>query len=205
VRSLWTAMRPDGSLGFGQLDRFLFRALVERIVIGRHGTSALGNADHQQLVNRMIGFQGGVVSNRSNEIRDFLLRNIAADDPEVLKYSPKPPNAGALGHLAVISRAALLLRLSTGATRKLFSQAGVQNSETAFWREDVGERKGLWKSGSMPDPLIDLWADVEDGLQDFEDFEADSPENRNHFDLFRKFSASVSELGKFERISILNL
>lgn len=205
VRSLWTAMRPEGALGFGQLDKFLFRDLVERIVIGRHGMAALGSGDHQQLVNRMIAFQGGVISSRSNEIRDFLLRGTAVDDPEVLRFSPQPPNIGVHGHLSVISRAALLLRLSTGATRKLFSEAGVQSSETAFWRDNLGERKGLWKSGSMPDPLTDLWADVDEGLRDFEDFEADTPDNRNHFDLFRTFSASVSELGKFERISILNL
>lgn len=205
VRSMWSVLEPTGSNGFGHLDKFLLRSLVDMLVKGRYGMGALGHADHQRIAGSMIAYQGGAVENIAPDIHNFLLRSVSVDEPEILKYSPKPSSNGSDWHLSVISRSALLLRLATGATRRLFDQAGVQIAETAFWRDELGQRKGLWKSGSIPEPLIDLWADVEDGVRDFEDFEAGPPDERSHFNLSKTFSSSVSELGKFERISVLNL
>lgn len=205
VRSIWSVLEPTGPKGFGQLDKFLLRSLVDRTVAGRQGTSALGTAPHQRVVDSIIAYQGGVFTGLAPEIRAFLLRSSPIDEPDILRYSPLPSGNGVDWHLSVISRATLLLRLATGATRNLFNQAGVQMAETEFWRDELGQRKGLWKSGSIPDPISDLWADVEDGMSDFADFEASAPDARTYFNLSSQFSPSVSQLGKLERISVLNL
>jgi hypothetical protein len=204
VRSMWSILSPTGSNGFGNLDKFLLRSLLDMLIEGRYGLANLGQADHQRIAQAMITHQGGAVGNAAAVIRNFLLRSISAVEPEILQFSSRQSTTSNDWHLSVISRSALLLRLATGATRRLFDQAGVQMTETAFWRDALGERKGLWSSGSAPDPMSDLWADVEDGLRDFEEFEAREPAERSHYNLSRMFSSSVSELGKFERIPVLN-
>ena len=204
VRSMWSILRPTGSTGFGNLDKFLLRSLLDLRIKGVYGPAKLGQADHQRIAQAMITHRGGTVGNAAPVIRNFLLRSISAVEPEILQFSSKQSTTSNDWHLSVISRSALLLRLATGATRRLFDQAGVQMTETAFWRDALGERKGLWPSGSAPDPMSDLWVDVEDGLRDFEEFEARDPAERSHYNLSRMFSSSVSELGKFERIPVLN-
>jgi hypothetical protein len=205
VRSMWSVLEPTTSSGFGNLDKFLLRSLLDMLVKGRYGLAALGQSDHQRVAGEMIAYQGGAIGDIAPVIQKFLLRLASADEPEILQYSPKSSTTGNDWHLSVISRSALLLRLATGATRRLFDQAGVQMTETAFWRDALGQRKGLWPLGSTPDPMSDLWADVEDGLRDFEEFEASVPAERSHYNLSKMFSSSVSELGKLERISVLNL
>jgi hypothetical protein len=205
VRSIWSVLEPTGPKGFGQLDKFLLRSLVDRTTKGRHGTNALGSIAHERLVGSIISHQGGVFTGLVPEIREFLLHSVSRVEPEILRYSPKPSGVNPDWHLSVISRATLLLRLATGATRRLFDQAGVQIADTEFWRNDLGQRKGLWKPNSIPDPMSDLWADVADGMRDFEEFEASPPNDRNYYNLTKLFSSSVFELGKFERIPVLNL
>jgi hypothetical protein len=205
ARSIWSILGPTGSNGFGNLDKFLLRSLLDMRIKGTYGPAKLGQADHQRVAHAMIAHQGGAVGNAARIIHSFLLRSVSTAEPSILQFSSRQSTTSNDWHLSVIARSALLLRLATGATRRLFDQAGVQVTETSFWRNALGERKGLWPLGSTPDTMSDLWVDVEDGMRDFEEFEARDPAERSHFELSKMFSYSVSELGKFERFSVLNL
>jgi hypothetical protein len=99
----------------------------------------------------------------------------AADDPLIFRYSAIPPGTPQTDAFAVISRAVLLLRLATGSAHDLLHHAGFDAVLLSFWWQKLGEARGLWKPGSPPAALADLWADIEDGLREIEEIEVDDP------------------------------
>jgi hypothetical protein len=93
--------------------------------------------------------------------RQFLLRRSITNDPLIFSNSSLKPGNPASDHLAVTSRAVLLLRLATGSARDLLAQAGLNSSDLAFWWQTLGASRGLWNPASPPGDLADLWADID--------------------------------------------
>ena len=68
-------------------------------------------------------------------------------------------------HIQVLARAALLLRLSSGALALLLKRTNTTRAEVRFWCEAIGQARGFWEPASAPDRLADLWGDVEPALE----------------------------------------
>ena len=63
----------------------------------------------------------------------------------------------------------MLLRLATGASATLLSDAGIEREDLDFWIRAVGTGRGIWQPTSPPEDLVDLWADVESALEKIDD------------------------------------
>ncbi len=204
VRSLWENLEPTTLSGFGNLDKFLLRSLVDKLAVSRFGSGAILGPQHRQIVNQIVNYQA-LGERISSEYTEFLLREKLEEDPQLLLHARVAPKRGPNWHLSVISRSVLLLRVATGATQNLCRQSGIEADDLNFWRNELGKQKGLWKAGAIPEPIDDIWADVDDNIGEFEDFEAGGEAERSYFDLTKNYGTSVLELGKLERISVLNL
>jgi hypothetical protein len=68
-----------------------------------------------------------------------------------------------------MSRAALLLRVATGACAELLQRAQVSVTEYRFWLERTSEAHGICGPDEFPDDPGDLWIDVDEALATFGD------------------------------------
>jgi hypothetical protein len=155
----WSLFEPSASR-FDVLDRHILRSTLEQIHKSRTGHGPLGNAQHEQSIISM--FDALTPPIPRSEWIDFLLRKSNARTPRLLELAAVQSDLNdPEHHLQVISRAALMLRLATGACQSLKTEAALSRAALRFWWESIGDRRGFWPGGSVPTDCADLWADVE--------------------------------------------
>lgn len=175
VRDMWSTLEPSAASSFDQIDRHILRLAMERYYGGISGKVASStDPAYLALVEATVSAQS-LASATEDRLIKFLLRKSAADDPLIFRYSAVRPGAPQTDVFAVMSRAVLLLRVATGSAHHLLHQAGFNATALAFWWQKLGETRGLWKPGSPPSTLSDLWADIDDGLREVEEIEAEDP------------------------------
>ena len=194
VQELWAVLEPGQLSSFEEIDRCILRLALERHFYGL--TNAQPSPQNQAfvvLVQNTVAAQGFSAAAEARW-QDFLLRNSVPSDPKIFANSALQLGNQATDHLAVISRAVLLLRVATGSAHDLLQQAGFDATELAFWWRSVGEARGLWDPASPPSELGDLWADVKDVLSDIQAFAAGNPI------ALQSVSGIASGLGEFFNI-----
>lgn len=159
VEELWRLFEPSVGSRFQSLERLLLR----RTLRGLGGT----NPTHAQISG--LGLDPIAAADWAT-----FLAAPAADDPKLfslaeLANSVDDPRC----HLAIISRAALLLSVATGAARRLLTRASYTAATIQFWWQQHGLRRGLWDSANSPADPLDLWADIEASLDAARDWRRD--------------------------------
>ena len=66
----------------------------------------------------------------------------------------------------ILYRALLMLRIASARAARLLSDAGVSKSDLEFWWAPLGTDSGLWDAPGDIESFADLWADVEDALEE---------------------------------------
>lgn len=175
VRDMWSTLEPSATSSFEQIDRHILRLAMERYYEGFSGKKpSRTDPAFMALVESTVSAQS--LSNATEvRLKKFLLRQSAADEPLIFRYSAVGPGNPQTDAFAVMSRAVLLLRIATGSAHNLLHQAGFDAAALSFWWQKLGEARGLWKPGSPPAALVDLWADIQDGLREVEEIDADYP------------------------------
>ena len=107
-------------------------------------------------------------------------------------------------HLKVIARAALLLRLATGASANLLAHGKASSDVLRFWWEALGRDSGLWRSAGPPDDLTDLWVDVEEALTVNREWVAETSDSSVGSWIASR-AAALQTLGSCERIGLWGL
>lgn len=172
VQDMWASLEPSTPSSFEEIDRHILRLTLEGYFRGLTGSQAADNPAFTLLVRNTVSAQGFSPAGESNW-RDFLLRRQIPSDPLIFQNSSLKPGNSATDHLAVISRAALLLRIASGSVQDLLQQAGFDKATLEFWWQSIGETRGLWAPGEAPLELHDLWAEVRDA---FSEVLAESPD-----------------------------
>jgi hypothetical protein len=109
-------------------------------------------------------------------------------------------------HLQVISRAALLLFLSTLASRKLLVNAAISKDTLSFWWKHHGVERALWKNGNLPNDPLDLWKDIDTAIADSRTWRNLNPSGSVSIRDWREDqSNALNNLGGFELIGMLGL
>jgi hypothetical protein len=168
VQDLWTALEPSTPSSFEEIDRCILRLALERHFEGVKGVKpSPQDAGFEAWVQNTVSGQN-LPPAAETRWRDYLLRRIAPTDPMVFTNSRLQPGDHVTDHLAVISRAVLLLRVATGSAHDLLQQAGFSAAALEFWWRAIGEARGLWDPASPPAELVDLWLDVKETLSEIE-------------------------------------
>ena len=102
----------------------------------------------------------------------------------------------------VMCRATMLLRLATGASATLLSDAGIGREKLDFWIQAVGTERGIWQSGAPPDDLVDLWGDVEVALEQIDSMKGTKVGSQ---ELWARESRNLAVLGECERVGLWGL
>lgn len=204
---LWTIHEPSTPSRFEFIDRHLLRLSLERAFEAVMGKRV--EDDPSEFRNRVAAMLYAVAPSglSVDEWERFLTRDVQPADSILTTEARGTVATRDPGHhVQVVARAALLLRVATGACALLLREAGFGRSELEFWWKNLGEERGLWEPGNEPDELLDLWADVEIALDEMHEWEVSkSGANVSYAIWQREQSYAISVLGECERIALWGL
>ena len=151
VTYAWDVLQPGTNSASAALDSHLLRLALQSVV-----------PDAQTLAAALQP------TSASAQLKGFLA-SPASELHSVFSFAERRLNIDDLDPNPIISRAILLLRLSAAFVRRLLDDAGVTVGDLAVWSQPYGDHLGLWDSAGAPSPFADLWADVQDGLDEVRD------------------------------------
>lgn len=205
IADLWLSFEPSTATRFELLDRHLLRIVLRRGFFGASGhrtTSQSGKSGFKREVEavvREMAFSGPV----REWWKDFL-EDEEALPPRIIRLAGKRTKVGKPGHVVeVMARAAMLLRVATGASAMLLADSGIDRSDVAEWIKSIGEGRGLWIAGSAPIDLMDLWRDIGDVIDDIESVVGN--QGRGRQELWEKDGHGISLFGECERVALWGL
>ncbi len=206
---IWHNCQPDTRASFGVIDRHLLRLGLEDSYYAVFGTRPHQDpSDYQQRVAAMIR-QLPLSSSSGPLWLDFLLRRSEANDPQLIMVAKGRDDISSSDHhMQVMSRAALLLRVATGACNALLEEVGFSGVDLSFWLNNLGERRGFWRSGNEPRNITDLWADVDQAIENLLQWEENCDRSglpSTPFDWLRDCASEISDLGRCERIALWSI
>jgi hypothetical protein len=207
VCALWSLCEPSGYSPFESIDRHLLRLALEEAFRGLRGvTVATTGGAFDNQVRSMLSTLGLDPVSQAQWF-NFLVRSSDQADPIILSKASKTATVeDPEQHLEVISRAALLLRIATGANSLMLKEIGISLQDIKFWWSNLGEQRGLWEKAEEPADLRDLWADVEAAIREMTEWRGDGPSPERTFIRWRQDRLlDISVLGECERIGLWGL
>jgi hypothetical protein len=200
----WSLFEPSGSR-FDTLDRHILRSSLEDVFLGRTGMNARGNARYVQDVRTMLGAL--TPPGPQEGWLNFLTRREGGVTPRLLTLAEtKSRLDDPEHHLQVVSRAALLLRLATGACELLKREVALAREDLSFWWGSLGTRRGLWSPGNEPQNCVDLWGEVGVAIDDERTWlNANAATNPSYLKWKNDRAQGLAILGECERIGLWGL
>lgn len=202
-RNFWELFEPYNYSRFEFLDRHLLRLSLRQAYQGTKGKFT--TKKKEEFDSRIVGLltvvnPGGLPL---QEWKRFLLSS--ETHPLIEKAAEDNDRGSVSNHLRVIARAALLLRVATGAVSRLIRISGFDGHSFKFWWERVGEDLGLWLP-PLEVELTELWADVEDGLSALTQWEESNFTNAPSYYSWNQYLAKELDiLCSCERIGLWGL
>lgn len=161
IDDVWTAFEPTGVSTFDNVDRYLLRNVLQK----QHRIVA-GNSKYHtgSIVTRYANLPARV---QNAAPLDFLTSKSDPKSPRLIRHAKQrtvPAEA-----TEMIARAFLLLRAATAFTHASFVDAGLDLSGGALrpWVDELAAARGFWSSSDPLEDPVDLWADIEIAMIDF--------------------------------------
>jgi hypothetical protein len=203
VSTMWRLCEPTEENPFAALDRVLIRASLQRAFRAAQGhPPASAKQRFSQFVHRVLASLQPTAVPGIDWHRFITELNTSPFD--VLKLAAKRDSPRHPWHaVQVISRAFLLLRISTGSSEGLISQlpAGAA-ARLAFWVTQIGADRGLWPLNPAHVSSVDLWVDAADAI---EEIGRNLAQIDSFFALWRMFPSAAEMLSSSERICLWGL
>jgi hypothetical protein len=162
----WQLIEPESSNKFQLLDKYLLRLLIQTIYSSLSSTIKSTNS----LENTIKDTFNNLGLSHDQSLIDFLkdLTPITHHLFVESKNDAIDSVNGLVNPLAVIARATLMLRISTGKASFIFKTAGVNKSELDFLWDRIGIENGFWQPGNIPADFNSLWDDIKDHIDDID-------------------------------------
>lgn len=187
---LFEVLSPSGSDPFHLLDRYLLRDLYNQLFTRLNLVRRDTLENHIEQAFAHVG--GAVDAN----LKRLLLSEAPFVNPHLIFNEAQNKH---LKPLAVISRAALLLRIATGNVARLLKDSGITKEELNFIWENYGLKNGFWTSPLQVDEFYKLWVEVEENFTDLKDrfsVLGDSPSE------FCEDSGNIQKISQFNRAAL---
>jgi hypothetical protein len=196
VLSQWTLCEPNASRRFDRLDLYLLREIIERSYQSHYGKSP-NSTNLRDIYIRMIGNLG---VSRNTRTESFLTKKIDKNKSIVMKAAKllRVDSNGRPRPISVLSRAFLLLRISTSAVKDSLNYSNINFDDYSNWIKYEGTRRGLWPTVENIEDPDDLWTDVEDSNEIILNFLQGSDVNR--FNMMKDVFQYVNILSQKERV-----
>jgi hypothetical protein len=168
AKEIWALLEPARPLSFGQVDRYLLRRTLLTAFNSVTGQSARRKPAvyRRQVEQAAASLLSGP---DATEWTSFLCDQDPKDPEILLMADMKPRPARNDYHVSMMARALLLLRVASGANRRMLKAAGVPLERLAFWWQPYGQGLGLWdQPAPTVEELTDGWDDAKAALEDIE-------------------------------------
>ncbi len=191
VTNIWKFIEPSSSDKFSLLDKYLFSLLFNNIHQNSLPPSA--NITLLQLISQTFTADG---SGDDEAVKSIVANGMTNPIFTMAKNSTIISITGELMPLNIISRALLLLRISSGCVFDLMKSAGINKNNIDFYLNNLGKNNGFW-TGVTPNNFDILWDDVTDSISFIEELlqESDDIVLKDLYDQWPK------ELHYFKQIS----
>jgi hypothetical protein len=197
----WRSSVPYGSNGFYVLDRYLLRNSLSSLYFRRTGVNPRNTTDYQHFIMNAMENLG---LNPQDSLSRFLLFNSDPQEHLVLIKAKEPGlnTDRSFNVLSILSRAYILLRLSSASTGILLADSAVTRTELMFWWNEMGVELGYWLLGSEPAYMSDLWDDVKESLDNVEAWRSGIGMSLGLFNFRQDLSFEVKQLAQFNRAGL---
>jgi hypothetical protein len=199
----WSLLQPSENSRFELIDTHILRIALESTFKGLTGKDA--HSDRRAFLewsSKIVDYQGFSVETATRWKR-VLNRELLPNDPGLFSLSAQAPELLATSHLAILSRAALLLRVAAGSTAQLIQASGSSAEAVDFWWNGLGQARGIWDGDRSGEGLTDLWADIEPLLQEIEGFQTKyRSDEQTFFRLGNELGSTLVGLASCERVAI---
>jgi hypothetical protein len=205
ARDLWSSLEPSPLSRFEAIDRNILRIGIEKLFMARTARAPVAYPhEFERFAEGIVKVQSLSPDAEGQWLR-FITRKTSPHDAIIFSRAHQLATAPDVGSEAVISRAALLLRVASGSTTMLLQAAGYNAASIAFWADGLGRGRGLWEGNWLGDPL-DLWADVAPLLEDIEAFQQKySAGQQSFFRMGTELGQTLTALGACERVAIWSM
>lgn len=199
VKELWLALEPSATSSFEVIDRHILRLSLE----SAHKSRAT-RRPFKDFLKEILDALGQPVDEA--QWMAFMTRAAAAEDIQLLRRSKESSRSSNTTHLAVISRAVLLLRIASGSTSRAFTDADHSLGDSQFWWKALGNSRGIYDGDIEGDDLQLLWSDVINHLDDLENYQNDTAADAQTFyDIGRRLGQVILGLGSCERVTLWSM
>lgn len=192
IYSLFHVLSPNSSSPFNYLDKLLLKKLFEELY-SIEGISERGSL--KELIEESFSHLGATLDATTERI---LLPQGNQETHLIFSEASKRK----VSALPLISRASLLLRVSTGCTSVLLEDAQIRKDELNFIWGNYGFNNGFWEVAKPVSDFFELWTDVETKFSEITD-ELDFQSN-NAFTL-RNELGDLNSLSQFNRAGLWGL
>lgn len=203
--SVWELTRdPSAPSPFGPLDSHLLRLALEKEYAGTSTSSS------PTFVSRISRIWNSLPIADTASWTAFLDRQRDGNDLEMIHLArQKSLITSASHHMEVIGRAALLLRVATGACSSLIQDSRLSSRDLEFWWGPLGEERGIWELAARPqdtNELADLWSDCQGAINDLIAWKSTTPTNSlSYYRLHKDKGLSVDALTSCELMALWGL
>jgi len=201
-RDFWELFEPEGATNFGLLDRYLLRRMLRRIFEARTEESA---AVQQKAFIEFLepALERVQTSQSDGQLIQFLSGQNHAEEPPLFgEAEQSSPVDDAEDHLQVIARAALLLRVASGAARRLLTKAALSLPDYEWWVRQMAANRALALEDA--ETLVrpeELWGDVGAAIEEL-DRMMPAGETDTYVEMGGGGSRELALLGGCERIAL---
>lgn len=191
IYNLFQVLSPSTNNPFDYLDKLLLKALFQEFY-SRPGIPARGRfEDLAQDAFESLGASFDATLHRiMSSSTSINQSHLIFQEATKLETSP----------LSVISRAALLLRVSTGTTSLLLEEADIQKEELNFVWDNYGFHNGFWDSSNPISDFYSLWNDVEEEYTNMQ--ESIDSINNSSYAFNSDLKGSCNILSQFSRAAL---
>ncbi len=167
LEGFWTSFEPTALHPFRILDRYLLRrSMAQAFSASKGSTPRQAPRAYKKFVQVVLHAvsPGDMLQAEWETFLD--IPGGATQELPIIEAAGARANKNlAIYHLQAIARAAMLLRVATGACTSLLATASAsEKSNLRFWWRAFGEDRGLWEAATVPANLADLWADVDSAV-----------------------------------------
>lgn len=202
VINTWRALEPAAA-PFASVDVQFLRISLERAFArANRGQTATSNpAGFLTFVQAILAARS-ISDLQATELRRVLVGDTEPNATSTLRFAegssaPSDPAC----HFNVLSRAALMLRMATGASTRMLKSAGIEPPQYSFWWSRVGLNAGLWPVAPVSEDVTEYWIEIEESLELLEEWSEQSVGTQS-----TSFHGLVSTCGsRFHQVAAMEL
>lgn len=165
-------VEPDMQGSFPNLDAELLTLAIARVGgVGSVTSSIASLSNHHPTSAELKTLAVEVLgSDKRTEMIASRLYNLFSTPSNLVRAAsnnPAPSYPVTSVHLeGMLGRAIILARIATGYVNQVQVRAGIKFTDMAPWADNIGLELGFWHPNPRPEPFIDMWADLREGMDD---------------------------------------